>query len=154
MILIPPNSRELERGKLMQELDPTTHWAFPPSFFKKLYEVDIEMLERVSTPERQLVSDLISVINDFKGLSFIRGLLNLVDDIYQEKSADDSYVQERCALLCEQLADAKMHYGQKIITQEELIVDVRQAITCYRDAKRFKADVHELTSVREMGFGK
>lgn len=93
------------------------------------------MIEEMYNSERKFVSDLISIINEFRGLSYIKGLLSMVDEAYHQKSIDDEFVQQRCARLNEQLADAKMHYGQKIITQEQLIIDVRQAISVYRDAK-------------------
>lgn len=99
------------------------------------------MIEEVCSPERQLVSDLINIINEFRGMSFIKGLLNMIDEIYQQKPLDDDFVQQRCARINEQLADAKMHYGQKMITQEQLMIDVRQAITVYRDSK--KTDTRE-----------
>lgn len=120
----------------MNELDPTIHWAFPPSYFKQ--REDIEMNEqntKVLNPETQLYSDLISIIKALDLFFLGNKLIKAVEQIYRLEPKDRGYTNERCALLCEQLANAQLHYGQGMITKENLIVDIEQTIYWYRNSK-------------------
>lgn len=101
----------------------------------KLRKAMNEQNTKSLNPETELYSDLINIIKSLDLFFLGNKLIKAVEQIYLLTPKDKEYMTERCALLCEQLADAQLHYGQEMITKENLLVDIEQTIYFYRESK-------------------